>query len=132
MFRKEISNEEEKKNLRVLGKYYNKAMNIVKKVIGKEEVEYLMEEKDVYLDVSYEVENWAGLCIDREYYYEIKVRYDVLYHCEPKTIVEILIHEIIHTFCNTNGHDAMWLYYADLITASTPYTIPVGNWFDEE
>lgn len=132
MFRKEISYEEEKENINTLCKYFEKALNIVKKVIGREEVEYLMEGKNITLDISYELEDWAGRCIDHEYYYEIKIRYDVFYHCKAKNIIEILIHEILHTFCNTCGHDMMWLYYANLVNESTPYTIPIGDWFDEE
>ena len=132
MTNKDVDISEENNNLKQMKNYYNKALNIVKRVIGREEVDSLMYDKDVMLDISYDNEDWAGVCIDRDFYYEIKLRYDVLYHCEPKKIIEILIHEIIYTFCDTYEHDGMWFYYADMISSATQYNIPVGDWFDEE
>ena len=122
---------EEKFYLEVLDKYYKTALSVVKDIIGKEEVEYLMEDKEVYLEVCYERTDWFGLCKDYEFFYKIVVNSD-LFYMKKKLLIETLIYEIIHTFKNTKAHDGMWLYYADMITVSTPYDIRYYCDLDEE
>ena len=73
MTNKDVDISEENNNLKKMKNYYNKALNIVKRVIGREEVDSLMYDKDVMLDISYDNEDWAGVCIDRDFYYEIKL-----------------------------------------------------------
>lgn len=118
---------EEKFNLRVLEKYYEIALSILKNIIGKEEVELLMEDKNVYLDVCYERTDWYGLCTDYEFFYKIQVSSD-LFYMPKKKLIEVLIHEIIHTFKNTTAHDGIWFYYADMITLCTPYNIKYADY----
>lgn len=122
---------EERFNLEVLDKYYKIALSVVKDIIGEEEVGYLMEGKEVLLDVCYERTNWFGLCKDYEFFYKIEVNSD-LFYMKKKLLIETLIHEIIHTFKTTRGHDANWLFYADIITVSTPYDIRYYCDLDEE
>jgi len=122
---------EERFNLEVLNKYYKIALSIVKDIIGEEEVDYLMGSKEVFFDVCYERTTWFGLCKDYEFFYTIQVS-SRLFYMNRRLMIETLIHEIIHTFKTTRGHDANWLYYADMITVSTPYDIRYYCDLDEE
>ena len=112
-----------------LEKQFQSALRIVKAVIGKEEVDYLMEDKPIMLDIIYENTDFYGKCIDHIDYYEIVINYNLLYMSYHK-LREVLIHEIIHTFKNTTAHDGIWFYYADLITLATSYNIKYAEFDD--
>ncbi len=122
---------EERTNLNILKKYYDISLSIVKNILGEEEVDYLMDGKEVFLDVNYEKTGWFGLCDDNGFFCKIQVNSD-LFYMKKKLLIETLIHEIIHTFKNTHGHDANWMIYADMITVSTPYNIRFYMDLDED
>ena len=119
--------EQEKKDLFVLEKNYEVSLRVLKSVIGKEEVEYLMEDKPIMLSVCYDNDGYLGRCINHIDYYEIEI-YNKVLHSNYKKMREVIIHEIIHTFKNTTAHDGIWFYYADLISLYTSYNIKYAEY----
>ena len=70
---------EERSNLNILKKYYDISLSIVKNILGEEEVDYLMDGKEVFLDVNYEKTGWFGLCDDNGFFCKIQVNSDLFY-----------------------------------------------------
>lgn len=123
--------KKEECDISLLREYYDMALGIVKHVIGEKVVNDLMEDKSVFLDICYEKTDWLARCTDYEYFNKIEISYIVM-RMEFNYIIEVLIHEILHTFSDTSGHDGIWLYYADWISSETPYRIRFAGWDRDE
>ena len=121
----------EERDIRILGDYYDIALGTIKQVIGEEVVNSLMEDKQVFLDICYEKTDWLAKCTDYEFFNKIEVSYIVM-RMEFNYIIEVLIHEILHTFSDTTAHDGVWLYYADWISSETPYRIRFAGYDRDE
>lgn len=99
---------------------YFKAINVIKVVIGEEEIEkYLI--KDIQYRLNEKLEYAAGKCIRNNNNSAIIEISDLVLKYSEKVIVSTFIHEILHAFTNTNGHDKIWKRYAKLINDNTIY-----------
>lgn len=111
---------------RKLMEYYEKAIEIVKNIIGKEEYDdYAYKVK--WLGIN-KITQRLGICKRRidykngEIYCEIEVNKE-LFELGGEKLLIVLIHEILHTFSNTRKHDKQWQYYAKQISDNSSYTI---------
>lgn len=79
--------------------------------------------------VTYEVNKRAkkrfGQCCNKR---NINISSWLLEVGTDKDIKNTIIHEILHTFDDTSGHNYKWRYYADYVNARTDYDIDrLGN-----
>lgn len=104
-----------------LKRNYNIALNIVYDVIGKTEVEKLMR-KVVEVRVSPRAIRRHGLCryVNDNCIIEVSKH---LFRVDDKKMINTLIHEILHTFKDTKGHNYKWKWYAKRISDNTEYKI---------
>lgn len=102
---------------------YRVAMQVIKDVFGEEKVSELMCGA-ILLQVNSTAVGRAGIC--KRYrgkgYCTIEVS-EVLFQLSDDEIINTLIHEILHTFKDTDGHKGKWKIYADEISKNTKYKI---------
>ncbi len=104
-----------------LEKNYNTALNIVYNVIGKNEVKKLMR-KVVEVKISPRAVRRHGVCRYENGNCIIEVSKH-LFRVDDKEMINTLIHEILHTFKDTKGHNYKWKWYAKKISDNTEYKI---------
>lgn len=109
------------KEVEILEKNYNIALDIVKNVIGKEIVKEQMRNV-VKVGISPRAIKRNGVCKIKynECVIEISKK---MFNFNEDEMMNTLIHEILHTFKDTKGHDKKWKYYADKISKNTKYKI---------
>lgn len=102
---------------------YKVAMQVIKDVFGEEKVGELMCGA-ISLQVNMRAVGRAGIC--KRYrgkgYCTIEVS-ESLFQLDDDAVINTLIHEILHTFKDTNGHKGKWKVYADEISKNTKYKI---------
>lgn len=101
---------------------YSEAINIIKKIIGKEEIKKYLA-KDIQYKLNEKLTCALGQCKtydDNSVVIEISA--SILKYSE-KVLTTIFIHEILHAFSNTKGHNKIWKQYAKLITDNSIYRI---------
>lgn len=106
---------------RRLIKNYNIALHTIYDVIGKHEVKKQMR-KVIKLDISPRAIKRHGVCKYVKDGCVIEVSKH-LFEVNDKEMITTLIHEILHTFKNTKGHNYKWKWYADKISDNTEYKI---------
>jgi len=104
-----------------LEKNYNTALNIVYNVIGKNEVKKLMR-KVIEVKISPRAVRRLGVCKYENGNCIIEVSKH-LFRVDDKEMINTLIHEILHTFKDTKGHNYKWKWYAKRISDNTEYKI---------
>lgn len=104
-----------------LEKNYNTALDIVKSVIGEKEVKQLMR-KVIEVKISPRAKHRHGLCryVNGNCIIEVS---KYLFRVDDKEMINTLIHEILHTFKDTKGHNYRWKWYARRISDNTEYKI---------
>lgn len=102
-------------------KYYNIALNVVCNVIGKDVVKKQMR-KVIRVGISPRAVRRHGVCktLNGKCIIEISKH---LFDAGEKELITTLIHEILHTFKDTKGHDYKWKWYANKISDITEYKI---------
>lgn len=100
---------------------YNLALNTVCDIIGREEVKKKMR-KVIKLDISPRATKRHGICkyINNNCIIEVSKH---LFEVDDKEMITTLIHEILHTFKDTKGHDYKWKWYVNKINNNTEYKI---------
>lgn len=104
-----------------LMKNYNIALDIVKNVIGEKETKQLMRKVEK-IGISPRATSRHGVCK----YHNGKCTIEIskkMFNFEDDEMITTLIHEILHTFKDTKGHNYKWKWYANKITNNTKYTI---------
>ncbi len=104
-----------------LERNYNTALDIVYNVIGKKEVKKLMR-KVVEVKISPRAVRRHGVCRYENGNCIIEVSKH-LFRVDDKEMINTLIHEILHTFKDTKGHNYKWKWYAKRISDNTEYKI---------
>ena len=100
---------------------YNIALNIVYKVIGKKVTKNKMR-PIIKVGISPRAISRYGICKYKDNGCVIEVS-KLLFELDDKYMIETLIHEILHTFKDTKGHNYMWKYYANKISKNSEYSI---------
>jgi len=113
----------EEKYKKILKDNYKVAIQVIKDVFGEEKVGELMCGA-ISLQINSTAVGRAGIC--KRYkgkgYCTIEVS-KFLFQLSDDEIVNTLIHEILHTFKDTDGHKGMWKVYANEINKNTKYNI---------
>lgn len=104
-----------------LNKNYDIALSIVKKVIGEDVVKKQMR-KVIKVGVSPRATYRHGVCKYKNNGCIIEISKH-LFNVDDDEMINVLIHEILHTFKNTDGHKGMWKVYANKISKNTNYKI---------
>lgn len=100
---------------------YQIALKTVKDVIGTDKVKSLM--RPVFsVSISPRAKRRHGCCkyVGNGCIIEVSKH---LFQCGDHEMIDTLIHEILHTFKDTRGHDYKWEYYANKISDNTSYSI---------
>lgn len=105
-----------------LEKNYNTALEIVYTVIGKAEVKKLMR-KVVDVKISPRAIRRHGICRYENGNCIIEVSKHLFRTDDNDEMINTLIHEILHTFKDTKGHNYKWKWYARRISDNTKYKI---------
>lgn len=117
-------------NYEILQRNYKIALGIVYDVIGEKETKRLMR-KVVNVGISPRATKRYGVCktINGECTIEVSKK---MFNFDNKEMITTLIHEILHTFKDTKGHNYKWKWYANKITNNTEYTITRTRSISEE
>lgn len=103
-----------------LEKNYNIALGIVKDVIGEDVTKKQMR-KVLAVKISPRAKHQLGVCKYKNNACIIEVS-KCLFN-DDKEMINTLIHEILHTFKDTKGHNYRWKWYANKISNNTEYKI---------
>lgn len=103
-----------------LEKNYNIALGIVKDVIGEDVTKKQMR-KVLAVKISPRAKHRLGVCKYKNNACIIEVS-KCLFN-DDKEMINTLIHEILHTFKDTKGHNYRWKWYANKISNNTEYKI---------
>lgn len=103
-----------------LEKNYNIALDIVKSVIGEDVTKKQMR-KVIEVKISPRAKHQLGVCKYKNNACIIEVS-KCLFK-DDKEMINTLIHEILHTFKDTKGHNYRWKWYANKISNNTEYKI---------
>lgn len=104
-----------------LQRLYESAYDLVKDVIGKDRVKE-QARKIIGVEIDKKAKTRNGQCRYKNGNCIIGIS-DYMFECSDVEIMTTLIHEILHTFKDTKGHDYKWKWYAKKITDNTEYTI---------
>lgn len=114
MFKEETKEER-------LKRLYNNAYNIVKECIG-EDVVNQKARKVIAVEIDKKAKTRHGQCRYKHGECVIGIS-DYMFETNDYEIITTLIHEILHTFTDTRGHDYKWQWYANKINKQTEYNI---------
>lgn len=104
-----------------LEKNYYIALNIIKNIIGEDVVKKQMR-KVLEVKISPRAKHRLGVCKYKKDVCVIEVS-KCLFRVDDKEMINVLIHEILHTFKDTDGHNYKWKWYANKISNNTEYKI---------
>lgn len=76
--------------------------------------------KDISYTINYRAKKRFGQCCNKR---DINISSWLLEVGTDKDIKDTIIHEILHTFNDTRGHDVKWKYYAEYVNSKTDYNI---------
>ena len=101
---------------------YFEALNVIKEVIGEDEIKKYLT-KDIQYRLNENLTYAAGQCIRYNNNSAIIELSNLILKYSEKVLISIFIHEILHAFTNTKGHDKVWKRYAKLINDNTIYRV---------
>lgn len=76
--------------------------------------------KNIVYTINYRAKSRFGQCCNKK---DINISSWLLQVGTDSDIKDTIIHEILHTFEDTKGHDSKWQYYAKYVNARTDYNI---------
>ena len=99
------------------------ALKIVVNIIGQKKYENIGG-GPITIDIFDIPKNCYGRCktYRSKNYSVISINRHLLNY-DDKIIIEVLIHEILHTLKDTRGHNKKWQYYANKINENTEYKV---------
>lgn len=104
-----------------LQRLYENAYKIVINCIGEDRVKEKAK-KIIRVEIDKKAKTRNGRCSYRNGSCIIGIS-DYMFETNDFEIMTTLIHEILHTFKDTKGHDYMWKWYAKQISDNTEYQI---------
>lgn len=83
---------------------------------------------DLTYTINYRAKKRLGQCCNKK---DINISSWLLEIGTDKDIKDTIIHEILHTFEDTHGHDYLWTWYADIVNSRLGYHISRLGSIDE-
>ena len=80
--------------------------------------------KEISFNINFKAKNFLGVCRNKK---KIEITSWLLTYGTDKQIKNTIMHEIIHTFKDTVGHQKSWKRYAQTINTKLGYSISVRS-----